>query len=110
MGQCRNFFQYNIECMPKRPTIADSGNHILLPDNIKTVMFNFKFTKYLPYAIYDCKKRMDKYRQHKDTLMLDYQKYFKNNIDSVEHNMVKLYTKGVVVSLALIGKYPPIET
>lgn len=85
-GQCSEGIQAKIESTPGQATVADKGDPIGLLKNIKTVMFQFQTTKYMPHAILDCKRRLYTMRQGKDMSVPDYFKVFKNNVDVVEHN------------------------
>ena len=51
MGQCRKVVQDKSEGMPVHPKIFESGNTILLLENINTAIFNFQSIEYLTHTI-----------------------------------------------------------
>jgi hypothetical protein len=85
-GQCSDGVRAKIEAMGNHIALSDAGDPIGLLKNIKTVMTNFQTTKYMPHAIYDCKRSLFLYRQDRDTSVPEYHKQFKSLVDVIEYN------------------------
>ena len=85
-GQCSEEIRAVLLEMDDHDQIATSGDPIGLLKNIRTIMFQFKTTKYMPQAIYECKRRVYTNRQDKEMSVPDYFRTFKNNIEVVQHN------------------------
>ena len=57
--------------------ISPNKDPIGILTNIKTIMFQFQTSKYMPHAIHDCKRRLYLIRQDRDKTVPDYYKTIK---------------------------------
>jgi hypothetical protein len=98
-GQCSDGVRAKIEAMDNHTALSDAGDPIGLLKNIKTVMTNFQTTKYMPHAVYDCKRSLFLYRQDRETTVPEYHKQFKSLVDVIEYNGGSLGAdRGLIVS------------
>jgi hypothetical protein len=98
-GQCSDGIRAKIEAMSNHTALSDAGDPIGLLKNIKTVMTNFQTTKYMPHAVYDCKRSLFLYRQDRDVSVAEYHKHFKSLVDVIEYNGGSLGAdRGLVIS------------
>jgi hypothetical protein len=85
-GQCSDGVRAKMEGMDNHISLSNAGDPIGLLRNVKTVMSNFQTTKYMPHAIYDCKRSLFLCRQDRDTTVPQYYKEFKSIVDVIEYN------------------------
>ena len=71
MVKCRKIVYAKIKVIPDHPSIANSGNPILLLGDINTVMFNLQSAKCPPHTIHDCNRCLETiFRERRHQLLM----------------------------------------